>query len=136
VKAADNPAKGIERNPEQRRERFFTTDEFARLGDALRRAETEGLPWSIDAAKEENRRTIADPFAVAAIRLLIFTGARLREILHAQWEHVDFERGIIHLQDSKTGRKPIYLSAAALNILANLPRTEGNRYVVPGGKKK
>jgi integrase len=142
VKAADNPAQGIERNPEQKRERFLTTDEFARLGDALRRAETKGLPWSIDlakpkakhAAKEENRRTIADPFAVAAIRLLIFTGARLREILHAQWDHVDFERGIIHLQDSKTGRKPIYLSAAALDILANLLRIEGNPYVIPGGK--
>jgi integrase len=38
------------------------------------------------------------------------------------------------LQDSKTGRKPIYLSAAALDILANLPRIEGNPYVVPGGK--
>jgi hypothetical protein len=53
-----------------------------------------------------------DPFAVAAIRLLILTGARLREILHARWEHVDFERGVIFLPDSKTGKKPIYLSAA------------------------
>jgi integrase len=142
VKAADNPARGIDRNPEQKRERFLTTDEFARLGDALGRAETVGLPWSVDAAnpkskhaaKQENRRTIADPFAVAAIRLLIFTGARLREILHARWENVDFERGIIHLQDSKTGRKPIYLSAAALNIIASLPRIEGNPFIVPGGK--
>jgi integrase len=141
VKAVDNPASGIERNREQKRERFLSTDEFARLGDALDRAETVGLPWSVGAAnpkakhaaKEENRRTIADPFAVAAIRLLIFTGARLREILHARWEHVDFERGIIHLQDSKTGRKPIYLSAPALDILANLPRIEGNPYIVPGG---
>jgi integrase len=115
---------------------------FSRLGDALRRAETEGLPWSIDpagpkakhVAKEKNRRTVADPFAVAAIRLLIFTGARLREILHAQWKNVDFERGIMHLQDSKTGRKPIYLSAAALEILVKLPRIEGNCYVIPGAK--
>lgn len=36
--------------------------------------------------------------------------------------------------DSKTGRKPIYLSAAALDILANLPRIEGNPYVIPGEK--
>lgn len=101
VKAADNPARGIERYVEQKCERFLTNDEFARLGNALRRAETVGLPWSIDAsklnakhaAKEGNRLTIADPFAVAAIRLLIFTGARLREILHVNWEHVDFERG-------------------------------------------
>jgi integrase len=82
----------------------------------------------------KSRRTVVDPFAVAAIRLLIFTGARLREILFARWDQVDFERGIIHLPDSKTGRKPIYLSAAALQVLANLPRIEGNPHVIPGEK--
>ena len=53
-----------------------------------------GLPWTIDgtkpaakhAPKESNRRRILDPYAVAAIRLLILTGARLREILHVKWE--------------------------------------------------
>ena len=51
-----------------------------------------------------------DPFAVAAIRLLCLTGARLREILDARWDQVDLERGILFLSDSKTGRKPLYLS--------------------------
>jgi integrase len=74
-----------------------------------------------------------DPFAVAAIRLLILTGARLREILHARWEHVDFERGVIFLPDSKTGKKPIYLSAASLAVLAALP-LEGNPFVISGEK--
>jgi integrase len=63
-----------------------------------------------------------DPFAVAAIRLLILTGARLREILDAKWQQVDMERGIIFLPDSKTGKKPVYLSAAAQAVLAVLPR--------------
>jgi len=141
VQFGNNPAKGIERNPEQGRERYLTADEFARLGDVLRVAETRGLSWSVDetkpkaknAPKLEKRRTIADPFAVAAIRLLILTGARLREILHVRWENVDFERRIMHLADSKTGRKPIYLSSAALGILSNLRRIEGNRHVIPGG---
>ncbi len=141
VQFGNNPAKGIERNPENGRERYLTGDEFARLGDVLRIAETMGLPWSVDetkakaknAPKLDKRRTIADPFAVAAVRLLILTGARLREILHARWENVDFERGIIHLTDSKTGRKPIYLSSAALAILSDLPRVEGNPHVIPGG---
>src|ERR1700675_312018 len=79
-------------------------------------------PKAKHASKEDNRRVRLDPFAVAAIRLLILTGARLREILHARWEHVDFERGVIFLPDSKTGKKPIYLSAASLAILAALPR--------------
>jgi integrase len=69
---------------------------------------------------------------VAAIRLLILTGARLREILHARWEQVDFDRGVIFLPDSKTGKKPIYLSAASLAILSALPRIEGNPHIIPG----
>jgi integrase len=143
VRAGDNPARGIERNPEHGRERFLSAAEFGRLGDALVMAETVGLPWDVNeakpkakhAAKEENRRTVADPFAVAAIRLLIFTGARLREILHARWQYVDLERGIIHLQDSKTGKKPLYLSAAALDLLTKLPRIEGNPHLIPGDRE-
>lgn len=140
VRADANPCRDIERYPENGRERFLKTDELARLGDALRRAETVGLPWAVDvsnpkakhAPKPENRHRTLDPFAVAAIRLLILTGARLREILHAQWEHVDFERGVIFLPDSKTGAKPIYLSAAAQSVLNCLPRIEGNPYIIPG----
>ena len=142
VPEGHNPTRGIEKFPERARERFLTSDELARLGDALRQGETIGLPYAIDesnpkakhAPKEDNRRAMLDPFAVAAIRLLILTGARLREILHARWEHIDFERGVIFLPDSKTGKKPIYLSAAALTILTALPRLEGNPFVIPGEK--
>ena len=141
VPEAHNPASRIERYREAQRERFLNTSELARLGETLRQGETIGLPWTIDetkpnskhAPKESNRRRILDPHVTAAIRLLILTGARLREILHAKWEHVDFERGVILLPDSKTGKKTIYLSAAALEILAGLPRLAGNPYVFPGG---
>jgi integrase len=108
-----NPARNIEKFPEQSRERFLTTEEFARLGDAL-------------------RDTTIDPGAVAAIRLLILTGARLREILECRWEYVDFDRATIFLPDSKTGRKPIYLSDAAIEILRNLPRR--SEFILPGGR--
>jgi hypothetical protein len=73
----------------------------------------ETNPKAKHAPKADKRRVMLDPFAVAAIRLLIFTGARLREILDARWSHLDFERGAIFLPDSKTGKKPVYLSAAA-----------------------
>ena len=137
-----NPAAGIERYPEQGRERFLTTDELMRLGATLADGETEGLPFAVDdtkpkakhAPKAENRRVRLDPFAVAAIRLLILTGARLREILDARWSQVDLERGVIFLADSKTGKKPIYLSAAAQAVLAGLPRIEGNPHVIAGAK--
>jgi integrase len=104
----------------------------------LRLDETTGLPWQVDARgapKAENRSRTLDPFAVAAIRLLILTGARLREILDAQWQHVDLERGVIFLPDSKTGRKPVYLSAAAQSVLASLPRVNGNPHIIPGERE-
>ena len=135
-----NPCKGIKRNPEKGRERFLSVDELARLGDALAEAETIGLPYDVDetkpkakhAPKPENRRRKLDPYAIAAIRLLILTGARLNEILTAQWTFVDFERGLLNLPTSKTGKKSIFLSAAALAILADLPRIEGNPHIIPG----
>ena len=46
----------------------------------------------------------------------------------------DIECGVIFLPDSKTGRKPVYLSEASLAILASLPRVEGNPFVIPGTK--
>ena len=49
-------------------------------------------PKAKHAAREENRPTAIAPHAAAALRLLLFTSARLREILHLRWEHVDSER--------------------------------------------
>jgi integrase len=142
VSFTDNPVKGLERNPERKCERFLSSAEFARLGEALERAEKSGLNYDVDlskatakhAAKPENRVRKIDPYAMEAIRLLLLTGARLREILHLKWDYIDLERGIVHLPDSKTGRKPIYLSSAALAILTRLPVQRGNPYVIVGGK--
>ncbi|WP_400770304.1 tyrosine-type recombinase/integrase [Methylosinus sporium] len=142
IAKGENPAREIEKYRESKRERFLTSEELSRLGDVLREGETIGLVYEVDekkakakhAAKPENRRTKLDPFAVAAVRLLILTGARLREILDAQWSQVDFERGILFLADSKTGKKPVYLSIATLALLAELPRIEGNPHVIAGAK--
>jgi integrase len=142
IPEGQNPAKNIKKYREQGRERFLTSDELARFGDALREGETIGLPYSVDetkptakhAAKADHRRVKLDRYATAALRLLILTGARLREILHAKWEQIDIERGLIFLADSKTGKKPLYLSAAAQNVLADLPRVEGNPHLIAGAK--
>lgn len=145
VERSSNPATGLERNTENAVVRYLSTDEFARLGDALREAETIGLPWEIDPKKKtkhvpkENRRTLIDPFAVAAIRLLLLTGARLNEVLTAKWSDFDIERGVIMLQTHKTARtsgmKPLVLGAPALEILQMLPRVEGNPYIIVGSKE-
>jgi integrase len=134
-----NPTRHVERFEEEKRERFLTVAELARLGEALREAETTGLPWRGPIAtgpkakhivKPENRVSRFDPAAVAAVRLLMFTGCRLREILHLKWSEVDFERGLLFLGDSKTGKKSIVLNAPALAILQGLP--DRGVYVIPG----
>jgi integrase len=133
-----NPVSKLERYREERRERFLSITELQELGAALSEAETTGLPWQPDstkptakhAPKEWNRRVVINPYAAAAIRLLLLTGARLREILHLRWEHVDLERGLLLLPESKTGRKTIVLNAPALAILDGLERQ--GPYVIVG----
>jgi integrase len=112
-----NPCRHIEKYRESRRERFLSEAELARLGDALRKAE---------------RHHSATPWTIAAIRLLIFTGARLSEILTLEWEHVDKEHGLLMLPDSKTGKKAIRLNAPARQVLEGVPRLEGNPFVICG----
>jgi integrase len=51
----------------------------------------------------KNRRTKIAPQVAAALRLLMFTGARLREILHLRWENVDWDRSLLFLPDSLPG---------------------------------
>lgn len=131
-----NPASGIEAFKEKGRERFLSSEEMQRLGDALWRAEIDGLPWQVKAdglsAKHlpalEKRVAHFDVHSVAAIRILLLTGARVREILDLEWQHVDFDRGMLRLPDSKTGAKVIVLGAAALTSLDGLPRV--GRYVI------
>jgi integrase len=114
-----NPCRHIEKYREQRRERFLSQAELARLGDALREAE---------------QSKSCSPWVVAAVRLLTLTGARLNEILTLRWDYVDEEHRCLTLPDSKTGRKVIHLNAPALAILKTTPRLEGNPYVICGEK--
>ncbi len=114
----DNPVRGVARFKGQKKERFLTTSELAQLGDALNAAEREGF----------------NPVAIAAIRLLVMTGARKAEILTLRWKWVDFERSCLRLPDSKTGAKVVPLGAPALELLASLPRVENNPYILPGKK--
>ena len=125
-----NPTKGIRAFREQRRERFLSSDELARLGSAIREAETVGISYDVDmskpnskhAPKPENRLIKIDAYTAAALRLLILTGARLREILHLKWDYVDLQRGLLLLPDSKTGRKAIVLNGPAIAIIGELVR--------------
>ena len=115
----ENPCRRLSKFRERKRERFLTSEELARLGETLDRIERQGT---------QSFST------VAAIRLLLFTGARLSEILTLKWSYIDLERRLILLPDSKTGAKPIPLSVPAVEVLDKLPRLAGNPHVIPGSK--
>ena len=114
-----NPAARVKRYRETPRERFLSANELARLGAAL--AEAEDTDTEL-------------PSVVAAIRLLVFTGARKSEILGLRWRDVDTERGVLRLPDSKTGPKWVELNAPALEVLAGLGSGEPDDYVLRGLK--
>lgn len=133
-----NPALQVQKFKEDGRERYLSENELVRLGNALRQAETDGLPWSITAEGESKKhlpkngslQEIYPPHVTGAIRLLLLTGCRLGEILNLRWEEVDLDRGFLWLPDSKTGRKGVVLSVSAMQVLTELPRL--GQYVIPG----
>ena len=115
-----NPCRHVKPFPEEKRRRFLSSEELARLGDALDHLEREGTGP-------------CDRQAVAAIRLLLLTGARAGEILSLRWEYVDLERGVLRLPTSKTGAKEIQLGPAARAVLTGLrEQAEAEGYVIPG----
>ncbi|HLY44329.1 MAG TPA: tyrosine-type recombinase/integrase [Stellaceae bacterium] len=120
----DNPAKGVERNPEERRYRYLTGDELRRLTEAL--------------------AAHANQAAANAVRLLLLTGARRGEVLGAAWDQFDLEAGIWTKPSSHTKQKRehrVPLSAPARQLLAeikaaaehraNEKRREPSPYVFP-----
>ncbi|ARO13520.1 phage integrase [Ketogulonicigenium robustum] len=128
-----NPCADVEKYPEKARDRFLSPAEFAALGDVLARAEAgERLPFE----KAGKVRMVAiSQSAIAAVRLMIFTGARAySEILSLRWEWIDWHAGRANLPDSKTGKKPLMLPPAALEVLRGLDMPQDGRgFVIRGG---
>jgi integrase len=118
-----NPCRHVERFREKRRQRFLSAVELAELGKVLVEVGRERVEWHS---------------VVPAIRLLIFTGARVSEILTLKGEWVDLERGCLNLPDSKTGAKVIHLNAPALKVLSDIkpdPKDPDNPHVIRGRLK-
>jgi integrase len=111
-----NPCARVKKPPTRKMERFLSEAEIARLGEAL----------------DAEAGATGNPYAAAAIRLLLLTGCRRSEILGLRWEWIDFDRAMIFLPAAKSGARPVYLNAPALDVLAKLPRQLGNPHVICG----
>ena len=88
-----------------------------------------------EAIAQAEREGKVGPFAAAGLRLALFTGARSGEITSIQWDHVDWQRRLVRLPDSKTNEpRTIHLSDAALEVLKGVPRV--GPYVIAGVKHR
>ncbi len=108
-----NPCRNTRRYRMKPMERFLTTDEMARLNAVL------------------TRREFRCPDVVAIVRLLILTGCRFGEIASLEWGWIRGKR--IHLPDSKSGPRTVWLSSAARSVIDGIPRyDEDCPYLFPG----
>ncbi len=111
----DNPAKGIERFKEDKREAWFSREQLQAFALAL--------------------DNYAEQDAADALRLLIVTGARPGEVIGASWPQFDLQRGVWtkpshHTKENKIEHMP--LNDAALLILRRMAEHKTGFHLFPG----
>jgi integrase len=113
--AQANPCRGVERNQEEGREKFFSSAQLAALTDAL----------------AEHQIPAAD-----CLRLIMMTGCRPGEAMRATWAEFDepgfWDKPSQHTKARRRHRVP--LSAAATELIAKLrnKRAGDSEFVFPG----
>src|SRR5262249_37533635 len=116
--AQGNPCKGIERNHEEAKERFFSQSELTAISDAL--AKYRGAA------------------AADCVRLIMLTGCRPAEAMQATWEEFDKESGYwikptAHVKQRKAHKLP--LSPPAIELIDRLRKKRKSDWVFPGDKR-
>lgn len=119
IREGSNPCAKVKKYKIKGKERYLKPDENERLSHVIQNAIADG------------KESI---YAMSALQLLRFTGARRNEILGLRWDWVDLENGIINLPDSKTGRKRIVINSAAKKVFEKIPKVAGNPFVIVGKK--
>jgi integrase len=112
----DNPCRGVRKFPEDQRWRHLSENEVGRLLQAC------------DGYENQN--------AANAVRLLLFTGARLQEALKAEWQQFDLEEGLWEKPSAHTKQKRqhrLELEGPALDTLRSMREADPTgRFLFPG----
>ena len=98
-----NPARSVKPNPRKKLTRFLSSKELHRLHGVL------------DHHENSERISAAQRMQIDIIRLLMLTGSRKNEILRLQKREVF--GNTLHLRDSKTGPRTVFLNAQARAII-------------------
>lgn len=117
--ATGNPCeKAVVQKTDNQRTRFLTLDEVKCLGAACDALEEEGV----------------NAKALNITRLWALTGCRRQEIAELKWSEVDFDRGLLILDDTKTGKSVRPLADAAIALLKGINRNEDSDFVFPADR--
>ena len=132
-----NPCRGVKKGEEKQRWRNLSEGEVARLLAAC-----EAYPGAmLDGVPEGERGAFAGLLSerensANAVRLLLYTGARLQEVLKADWGQFDLERGRWTKPSSHTKTKRdhlVDLAGPALDLLREMRTADPlGRFLFPG----
>lgn len=112
---SDNPIKGVEKYKEHQRHRWLNDEELEKLWVVL--------------------DSYSNPSVANAIRLLLFTGSRRNEVLHATWDQFDLEKGVWTkpAHSTKQNRmEHLPLSTQVIEILKQMKSCSNSPYLFPG----
>ncbi|MFQ3595714.1 MAG: tyrosine-type recombinase/integrase [Sphingomonadaceae bacterium] len=106
-----NPCVGFPRNGGRNVGRYLTNEELMRFGGAL------------DALEPRY------PVEVGAVRLMLFSGCRIGEILGLRWDNL--MGASMYIRDSKTGPRQVLLNEVAMAVLDRIPRSAHSPWLFP-----
>lgn len=108
-----NPTRGVPRRKfNNARNRSLNAQEVERLRQAAAQSRNTALP--------------------AIVALLLLTGARVSELLSAEWQYIDLERRNWLIPMTKNGRmRHVPLSKDAIVVITGIKRKDGARYLFP-----
>lgn len=100
-----NPCRSIKKFPETKRKRVLNADEVTKLMEAL------------DEQATQMKKSLS---AIYAIKLLLFTGCYVKEILTLKWQYINFKHKCLSLPGEPHHQRVLLLSPLALDLLRSL----------------